>query len=84
MGHTVVGRLLLGHTVRGNRGDRSPGDRRKMLNCDRNRTRLSVPKGVDMDSGIVRKVDALGRVVIPSATRRLFNLREGDGLTFSG
>ncbi len=36
-----------------------------------------------MDSGIVRKVDALGRVVIPSATRRLFNMREGDELTIS-
>ena len=36
-----------------------------------------------MDSGIVRKVDALDRVVIPSATRRLFNIRQGDELTFS-
>ncbi len=31
----------------------------------------------------VRKMDALGRIVIPSETRRLFNMREGDELTIS-
>ena len=36
-----------------------------------------------MDSGIVRKLDALGRIVIPSETRRLFNMREGDELAIS-
>ncbi len=36
-----------------------------------------------MDRGIVRKMDALGRIVIPSETRRLFNMREGDELTIS-
>ena len=30
-----------------------------------------------MDRGIVRKMDALGRIVIPSETRRLFNMWEG-------
>jgi len=34
-----------------------------------------------MDTGIVRKMDDLGRVVIPAETRRLFNIREGDQLT---
>ncbi len=34
-----------------------------------------------MDTGIVRKIDDLGRVVIPAETRRLFNIREGDQLT---
>lgn len=36
-----------------------------------------------MDTGIVRKIDDLGRVVIPAETRRLFNIREGDELTIS-
>ncbi len=36
-----------------------------------------------MDGGIVLKLDALGRIVIPSETRRLFNMREGDELTIS-
>lgn len=36
-----------------------------------------------MDTGIVRKVDDLGRIVIPAETRRLFNIREGDELTIS-
>ena len=34
-----------------------------------------------MDTGIVRKMDDLGRIVIPAETRRLFNIREGDQLT---
>lgn len=33
-----------------------------------------------MDAGIARKIDDLGRVVIPAETRRLFNIREGDHL----
>ncbi len=36
-----------------------------------------------MDTGIVRKIDDLGRVVIPAETRRLFNIREGDPLTIA-
>ncbi len=36
-----------------------------------------------MDTGIVRKMDDLGRIVIPAETRRLFNIREGDELTIS-
>jgi transcriptional pleiotropic regulator of transition state genes len=36
-----------------------------------------------MDTGIVRKVDDLGRIVIPAETRRLFNIREGDELSIS-
>jgi len=34
-----------------------------------------------MDTGIVRKVDDLGRLVIPAETRRLFNINEGDELS---
>ncbi len=34
-----------------------------------------------MDTGIVRKMDDLGRIVVPAETRRLFNIREGDQLT---
>lgn len=34
-----------------------------------------------MDTGIVRKMDDLGRIVIPAETRRLFKIREGDELT---
>lgn len=33
-----------------------------------------------MDSGIARKIDDLGRIVIPAETRKLFNIREGDHL----
>ena len=36
-----------------------------------------------MDTGMVRKIDDLGRVVIPAETRRLFKIREGDQLAFS-
>jgi transcriptional pleiotropic regulator of transition state genes len=32
---------------------------------------------------IVRKIDDLGRIVIPAETRRLFNIREGDELEIS-
>ncbi len=33
-----------------------------------------------VDSGITRKIDDLGRIVIPAETRRMFNIREGDHL----
>ena len=32
---------------------------------------------------MVRKIDDLGRIVIPAETRRLFNIREGDELEVS-
>ncbi len=32
---------------------------------------------------MVRKIDDLGRIVVPAETRRLFNIREGDPLTIS-
>lgn len=36
-----------------------------------------------VDSGIARKIDDLGRIVIPAETRRMFNIREGDHLLIS-
>ena len=36
-----------------------------------------------MDTGIARKIDDLGRIVIPAETRRLFNIHEGDHLFIS-
>lgn len=36
-----------------------------------------------MESGIARKIDDLGRIVIPAETRRMFNIREGDHLTIA-
>ncbi len=36
-----------------------------------------------MDTGMVRKIDDLGRLVIPAETRKLFNIREGDQLAIS-
>ncbi len=36
-----------------------------------------------MDTGMTRKIDDLGRIVIPAETRRLFNIREGDPLAIS-
>jgi transcriptional pleiotropic regulator of transition state genes len=36
-----------------------------------------------MDTGIARKIDDLGRIVIPAETRRLFNIHEGDQLMIS-
>jgi transcriptional pleiotropic regulator of transition state genes len=32
---------------------------------------------------MARKIDDLGRIVIPAETRRLFNIREGDQLAIS-
>ncbi|MGD2051629.1 MAG: AbrB/MazE/SpoVT family DNA-binding domain-containing protein, partial [Acidimicrobiia bacterium] len=32
---------------------------------------------------MVRKIDDLGRIVIPAETRRLFHIREGDELAIS-
>jgi len=43
---------------------------------------LPGPQGA-MDAGIARKIDDLGRVVIPAETRRLFNIREGDHILIS-
>lgn len=36
-----------------------------------------------MESGIARKIDDLGRIVIPAETRRLFSIREGDQLSIA-
>jgi len=36
-----------------------------------------------MNTGIVRKIDDLGRIVLPAETRRLFNIREGDQLAIA-
>lgn len=36
-----------------------------------------------LDTGMVRKIDDLGRLVVPAETRRLFNIKEGDELTIS-
>ena len=36
-----------------------------------------------MDTIIVRKIDDLGRVVVPAETRRLFNIHEGDELSIT-
>lgn len=36
-----------------------------------------------MNTGMARKIDDLGRIVIPAETRRLFNIREGDQLSIS-
>ena len=36
-----------------------------------------------METGIARKIDDLGRIVIPAETRRLFNIHEGDHLFIS-
>ncbi len=33
-----------------------------------------------MDTGMARKIDDLGRIVIPAETRRLLNIHEGDEL----
>jgi transcriptional pleiotropic regulator of transition state genes len=39
-----------------------------------------VGQEAQVESGISRKIDDLGRIVIPAETRRLFNIREGDQL----
>ena len=36
-----------------------------------------------MNTAMVRKIDDIGRIVIPPETRRLFNIREGDELAIS-
>jgi AbrB family transcriptional regulator, transcriptional pleiotropic regulator of transition state genes len=34
-------------------------------------------------TGVVRKIDELGRIVLPSEIRRVFGIREGDELDIS-
>ena len=34
-------------------------------------------------TGVVRKIDELGRIVLPSELRRVFGIREGDELAIS-
>ncbi|HVL64560.1 MAG TPA: AbrB/MazE/SpoVT family DNA-binding domain-containing protein [Actinomycetota bacterium] len=34
-------------------------------------------------TGVVRKIDELGRIVLPSEIRRVFGIREGDQLDIS-
>jgi transcriptional pleiotropic regulator of transition state genes len=34
-------------------------------------------------TGVVRKIDELGRIVLPSELRRVFGIREGDELDIS-
>jgi len=36
-----------------------------------------------VDTLMVRKIDDLGRVVVPAETRRLFNIHEGDNLAIT-
>lgn len=36
-----------------------------------------------MNTGMVRKIDDLGRIVVPAETRRLFSIQEGDQLAIS-
>lgn len=36
-----------------------------------------------MGTLMVRKIDDLGRIVVPAETRRLFNIHEGDELAIS-
>jgi len=36
-----------------------------------------------VDTLIVRKIDDLGRIVVPAETRRLFNIHEGDELAIT-
>ena len=36
-----------------------------------------------MDTLIVRRIDDLGRVVVPAETRRLFNIHDGDELAIT-
>jgi len=39
--------------------------------------------GSVLDTLMVRKIDDLGRVVVPAETRRLFNIHEGDELAIT-
>jgi len=39
--------------------------------------------GGQVDAAVVRKIDDLGRIVVPAETRRLFNIREGDELAIT-
>jgi len=36
-----------------------------------------------LDTLMVRKIDDLGRIVVPAETRRLFNIHEGDKLAIT-
>ena len=36
-----------------------------------------------MDTLMVRKIDDLGRIVVPAETRRLFNIHEGDNMAIT-
>lgn len=39
--------------------------------------------GSPVDTLMVRKIDDLGRIVVPAETRRLFNIHEGDKLAIT-
>lgn len=39
--------------------------------------------GTEVDTGMVRKIDDLGRIVIPAETRRILNIHEGDELAIA-
>jgi len=39
--------------------------------------------GSSLDTLMVRKIDDLGRIVVPAETRRLFNIHEGDKLAIT-
>jgi transcriptional pleiotropic regulator of transition state genes len=43
----------------------------------------TTPSEDPLDTFIVRKIDDLGRIVVPAETRRLFNIHEGDELAIS-
>ena len=46
-------------------------------------TRPKDREGFTLDTLMVRKIDDLGRVVVPAETRRLFNIHEGDELAIT-
>ena len=69
--------------------ERSPGFHSLGYTRERQRSQMTdKPSSITwrchlLNTAMVRKIDDLGRIVIPAETRRLFNIREGDELAIS-
>ena len=58
-------------------------ERYRQTGLSGDRPRSPETGGTEVDTGMVRKIDDLGRIVIPAETRRILNIHEGDELAIA-